>query len=223
MATPESTESNPWRNFGLSAGLGGLGTGFAQKFMGDYRNPMKSAMPYLNQAENMLPKYFEPYINAGKEAIPGLQEQYKNLLNDPEALMNHIAGNYKESPGYKFQLGQAEQGINSAAAAGGMLGSPSHQLQAGEMATNLANQDFYNYLQNALGSAQTQYGRGLTGLEGMAGRGQQASTDLGENLASILGTKGGLAYQGAQEENKRKGDTLGGIFGAASSLLPFIF
>jgi hypothetical protein len=110
------------------------------------------------------------------------------------------------------------QGINNAAAAGGMLGTPQNQQQAGELATQLANQDFYNYLSKALGT----YNTGLQGQQGLYNTGANASMGLGQNMASILGGQAGLAYKGQQEQNKYNADTMGNIIGAGTQMLPFL-
>lgn len=167
-------------------------------------NPAKKAMPYFQQAQQQLPQYFNPFIQAGQQAQPQLQQAYGRML-DPNKFLQDIGGGYHASPGYNWQLQQGLGAANNAAAAGGMLGSPMHQQQAAGMAEGLANQDFYNYLSHALGT----YGQGVAGEQGLYSSGQEASTGLGENLSSLMQQQGGLAFQGQQQQNQSQGDIMG--------------
>lgn len=199
------------------SGLGQAGAGLAQLFGGS-DNPADAGMDYLNQIPKTLKPYYQPYINAGQGAMGQLQGQYGNLVNDPTAMMNQIGSHYQQSPGYQFQVGQAQGAANNAAAAGGMLGSPEHQYNSANMVNQLANQDYYNYLNHGLGL----YGQGLQGLGGLNTMGYGASSELGNNLASTLGAKAQLGYEGAAGQNKQEASALGGVFGGLSSLLPFL-
>jgi len=57
--------------------------------------------------------------------VPGWQ-LYAN--NDPDGLYSKLGQGYKESPGYQFKLKQAMMAGDNAAAAGGMAGTPQHQV-----------------------------------------------------------------------------------------------
>ena len=54
---------------------------FSNMFSG--KNPADSAMPYLNQIPGQTQQYQQPWYEAGKSQIPGLQDQYSQLMNDP--------------------------------------------------------------------------------------------------------------------------------------------
>ena len=79
-----------------------------------------------------------------------------------------------------------------------MAGSPQHEQQNMEVATGLANQDYNNWIQQALGM----YGKGLSGEENMYGTGARAGIGMGENLANRAQNRAKLAYEGAEAENK---------------------
>ena len=68
------------------------------------------------------------------------------MVNDPNALYSKFGQGFQQSPGYKFQVDQATNAANSAASAGGMLGTPAEQQQLAGTVGGLANQDFYNYM-----------------------------------------------------------------------------
>jgi hypothetical protein len=181
------------------------------------KNPADSGMPYLNQIPGQTQQYQQPFFDAGKSQIPGLQEQYGQLLNDPGGKMNKIGEGFKESPGFKFAMQQALQGGNHAAAAGGMAGSPQHEQQNMQMATDLGNQEYNNWMKNALGM----YGQGLQGSQGMANQGQQAGQSMADMIAQTLAQQANLSFNGQQQQNQNKSDMWGNIFKGAGSLAAF--
>lgn len=183
-----------------------------------FPNPSKAAQPYLNQVPGTISPYYQPFINAGNQALPQLQGQYNQLMQNPGDIIKRLGAGYQQSPGYQFALNQGEQGINNAQAAGGMLGTPQHQQMAGELATNLANQDYGNYLQRAMGL----YGQGLQGEQGLMNQGFQGSTDLATSLAQALMNQGYLNYSGQGNQNNMTGGFLSDLFGFGSKAAPFI-
>lgn len=180
-------------------------------------NPADAAMPYLNQIPGKTNQYFDPFFQAGKSALDPLQQQYKSLLGDPGGFMNKLGGSYQQSPGFKSAMEQAMMAGNHAAAAGGMAGTPQNQFQEMKMATDLSNQDYNQWMQNALGL----YGRGLSGEQGMAGMGQQAGQGMADMIAQTLAQQGNLAFQGQSQKNQNQNDLWGSIFKGAGSLLAF--
>lgn len=198
-------------------GWGALGSGLAGLFGGGGEDPSKEANKYYSQIPGKLKPYFDPYINAGHSALGQLQGQYGNLINDPNSIYNKLAGGYKESPGYQFQLGQGMNAVNNAAAAGGLLGSPQHQQHAATLTQGLANQDFNNYLSQVMGL----YGQGLSGQQGLAGMGLQAGTSMADQIAQALAQQGALAYQGAANQNQSRGSMFGNLLGGAGLLGAF--
>lgn len=197
-----------WDPFGVvDKGMNALG-------LGSKNNPANSAQKYLDKVPGTIKPYYDPYIQAGQQALPELQEQFQMLMKNPELLMQHLGGAYQQSPGYKFQYDQGMNAIENAAAAGGMTGTPQHQQQAGQMATGLANQDYYNFLDRIMGM----YGQGLSGMGGINQQGYDASNELAQSLANTLLSQGNLAYAGKANQNNALGKTLGTIgslFGGA--------
>ena len=198
-------------SIGLGAGGAALGSAFS-----NYTNPAEAASPYLEQARRDLPQYYQPYMDAGKRQLPDLESGYSSMM-DPNAFIQKIGAGYQASPGFEWMKKQGMLASQNAAAAGGMLGSPQHERESAEMVTGLANQDFYNYLKHALGTYQS----GIAGKQGLYDTGFGASTALGENLSSILGSQAGLAYEGQNAENQHSGG-IGGSIGSIAALLPFL-
>lgn len=200
-----------WKN---AAGGAGIGSALGSIFGGGGSNPADAASKYLNQIPGTLKPYYDPYINSGKEAMGTLMPQYQSLINDPTGLMNAIGQNYQQSPGYQYNVDQATSGANQAAAAGGMVGSPAEQEELAKRISGISSQDYNNYLQTALG----QYGMGMQGMQGINQMGYNASTGLGDNLASALMSQANLAYAGQANQNQQSGQRNSG-FGAGLGAL----
>lgn len=182
---------------------------------GHHNDPMKKAMPYLNNMNPILQQYYQPYIEAGQRQLPNLESQYGKLTNDPGGFLNQIGEDYQKSPGFEFAMKQALQGAGHAAAAGGMAGSPQHEQQNMSLASDIASQDYDRWLREALGI----YGEGLGGEQSLYGLGEQAGVGLGTNLADIEGRKAQMAYEAAKAKNQNRGSRAGALGTIAGGLL----
>ncbi len=188
------------------------------------KNPANSAMPYLDQIPGQTKPYFEPYVNRGNEASNLAKEQYDALINRPGQKLNDIGNDFHESPGFKWAMEQALQGTNNLAAAHGMAGSPEHEQQNMTMATNLANQDYNDWLKQATGM----YNTGLTGEQHQGDQGLEAGKSLADMIAQTLAQQGNLAFQGQAQKNQNQSNLfgtaakgLGAAFGAGNPLAAF--
>jgi hypothetical protein len=206
-----------FNTFGRSAGLAGIGAGIGGMFAGGGHDPYQAAAGYFDKIPSTIQPYFQPYINAGQQALPQLQSHYGNLLNDPTHMMNQIGAGYQQSPGYQFQMNQGMNAVNNAAAAGGMLGTPSHEFDAASMASGLANQDYYNYINHGL----QQYQTGLAGTENLNQTGYNASDNLAGALANNLMTQGNMRFSGAAAQNQSQGSNWGNLLGGLGTLAAF--
>lgn len=177
-------------------------------------NPANKAMPYLQQVPGTVTPYYQPYIDTGNQASSILQNQYSNLVNNPGGTLNTIGQSFNQSPGYQFQLQQALYGANNAQAAGGMAGSPQNVQQNESLANNLANQDYYNWLNHALGL----YGQGLSGEQSLYNTGYGASDALAKELSRNLYSEAGLQYSGQANKNMAESSLFGGLAGDAAGL-----
>lgn len=204
------------KDMGMLGMLGGgmLGGGLANLFGFGQKDPFKEANKHYGQIPGMMKPYYDPYIQAGQRQIPGLEDEYSKMMQNPGDIISRLGSGYQQSPGFQFQLGEGQRGINNAAAAGGMAGTPMHQQQAGQMANNLANQDFQQYLQQAMGM----YGGGLSGRQGLMNNGMQMGQSLADNLAAVMMNQGNLAAQSAINRNQQNQQGLGGLFGGLGAL-----
>jgi hypothetical protein len=181
---------------------------------GGGKNPADEAMKYLDQIPGQTQPYYEPYINAGKGALNQLQGQYGQMLNNPGAMYDKFAKGYKESPGYQLRLKEALNAGNSAQAAGGMLGTPQHERTNMGLATDVASQDFENYLNHILGL----HTEGLDTANKINTMGYGASTGYADSLANLLGTKAQYGFEGQKAKNAAGAGGLSDLLGLFTAL-----
>ena len=179
-----------------------------------WSNPANAAMPYYNQIAGTITPYYQPYVNAGNQALSALMPQLMQLVSNPSAFMNQMSSGFQASPGYQYNVQQATNAANQAAAAGGMVGSPMEQQQLAGEISGMANQDFYNYLNHILKI----YAGGMQGLGGVGKVGYTASSSLANELAKSLMNQGNLAFAGTQASNMHNAGPMGMIGGAMSSI-----
>jgi hypothetical protein len=151
---------------------------------------MASPMSYLQQIPGQISPYYQPFINAGTGAMSNLEGQYGDLINNPGAKFNQMGESFQQSPGFNWQMQQALQGANHAAAAGGMAGSPEHEQNNEQVANDLANQDYYNYMDHVTGL----YGEGLHGEQDLMHQGYNATTSLTDQIAQMLSQEARMQY-----------------------------
>ena len=199
--------------FESAAGAGGIGAGLYGLF-GNQKTPSDAANPYLSQISGSTAGYFDPYSQAGQRAIPGLEKQYSDLLGNPGGKLNDIGANYQQSPGFKFALQQALQGAGHGAAAGGMAGSPQHEQQNMQMASDIASQDYNNWLGQATGL----YGQGLQGQQGMMNTGLNAGSQQANMIAQQLAAQAKNAYEGQAQKNQNKQNAFSNLAGGAAMM-----
>lgn len=211
-----SNPSSGGFNWGQAApGFGALGEGLMGMFGGNGQNPANSAMPYYNQIMNTNQKYLNPYNQMGQKAGQNLQGQYSQLMNNPGAVFNQIGQSYHQSPGFQFALHQALNAGNNSAAAGGMAGSPQNTQQNMQLATNMGNQDYYNYMDHAM----NMYGMGLQGEQGMYGQGEEAANNLSENISQALSQMGAAQYYGQAGQNQAQGNSMNNLFSGIGDII----
>lgn len=177
-------------NFATSPFTGAMG--LAKGAMPSWQSPADQAMPYLNQIPDQLKSYYEPYMQAGQ---------------NPGQKVNEIGQGYQQSPGYQFALQQALQAGNNAGLANRMAGTPAHEQQQMQIATGLANQDYNNWLGNAMGV----YGQGFG-----------ATNSLAQSLSDNLLSKASFGYEGAAGRNQHRQGQFGNIVTGLGALAAFL-
>jgi len=177
-------------------------------------NPMEAANQYLNQIPGVAHQGYDPYINSGLDASGRTKSAYESLINDPTGLINKFMEQYKESQGYNFAKDRLMKEMGNTAAMGGIAGTPLDQMNQAEGVQGLLSKDMQQFLEKALGL----YNLGLTGEEGIASRGFDASGKLTDALGGALNQQGGLAFNDTQQrimDRNNKRNSLWSNFGKA--------
>ena len=200
----------------LAAIMSGLSSipGFAKMFgFGGGKNPSDAASKQLNKIPGQMGQYYNPYIKQGQEVNPYLQDLFKGITGNPGEMLNKIGSGYQQSPGYQNTLKAATGGVNNAAAAGGMLGTPLHQQAGADIAGNVANKDYGDYMKNALGLFDT----GAAGLGNLSNQGFDASKGMGDMQAQLQSALAGYGFGGQHAQNESQAQGLSEVGGAAGS------
>jgi hypothetical protein len=148
---PNAGGGNPFAGGG-GFDSGGMGAGIAQLLSGLFGN---SAGPY------------HEYIDQQKKGLEGYGgfEDWLNTQKNPTEFINHIMGQYQESPFAKYQQQQSIRAGQNAGSAAGLTGSTALAQQLQQNASNISSQDMNQWLQNVLG-INSQYGQGQYNLGG---------------------------------------------------------
>lgn len=188
-------------------GLFGLGGGRG-------KNPANAGIKELNNIPGQVKPYYDPYINAGRDSLGKLQDQYGQLSSDPGKRFSELGAGYTQSPGYQATLREALSGANNAAAlgGGGGLGTYGHQQLAAGAAGDVANKDYEQYINHIMDL----FGKGLTGEGQLNTQGQQASERYADILGGNTAQKAGLKTYGQDWENKNNNQNWSDIIGGAS-------
>jgi hypothetical protein len=191
-----------------------------EKIFGSGSNPYNKAQGYLEQVPDVLKQYLSPYSQMGQQATQQYQGQVGKLGTPGGAtdILRQLGGGFQSSPGYQFQVDEAKKGLDRLSAAQGTFGSPEQSAALSKLIMNLANQDYYNYLNSATGL----YGQGLSGLGNLSQMGLNASSNLGQDLATSLQNQGQLAFAGQQYQNQLPLQYLQGIGSLAGTLGGFL-
>lgn len=192
-------------------------------FSGGSQNGYNDAMKYENQIPGLW-NQMNPWMNAGKNAMPGYMNTLGSLTNDPSGYMNNIMKNYYQSPMYNAQMSAATNAADQAGAASGNLGTVSQMQAAEQAAGNVASQNQNNYMNQVMGGL----GMGLNGTQSMIGMGNndqlqkiggltdninnQANTAFNEDRAQTSGFQNALAFGGKSAADYATGG-LSGMFG----------
>src|SRR5208282_1825456 len=167
---------------GISAGGGILsgiiGGGAAEKAAKEEAAAINNATNAELQMYNQTVAREQPWVTAGTNALAS----YQSLLGlGAGGTGTPNTSTFTGSPGYQFQLGQGEQAIQNASSTSGgpISGNALKQLQT--YGTGLANQDWYNYLNQVGGLSTT----GANAAANLGSIGTSVGNQVGAN--TILG------------------------------------
>lgn len=149
---------------GLFDSVSNLFGGGGQKGYGDMQGQIQNGINSINQNYGQGRDALNPYQQAGTNALGNYQNWAQNMQN-PTDYYNNIMKNYNMSPAAQMNAQYGQKAMNQAAAAGGMVGSPSQQEQIGRFMNNLVNTDQQQYFNNING-INNQYGAAQGNLMG---------------------------------------------------------
>lgn len=160
---------------------------------------------------------YDPYINRGNEAGQLSLDEYKNNINNPNAVQDKIASGFEMSPYQKYILDQTTRRMNYNGANTGMQGSGAFQRALmDEMQKNVGQfQD--NYINRGLGV----YGQALNGLDRTAGMGMQGMNAQDALLQEEAGgyLKGQMSNnEAADRNNAASSNMFGSLIGMAAPI-----
>lgn len=189
---------------GHLAGIGQILSGL----FGDSGAPYKDAMKQYREWGQKGEDAQNPFLNMGKDAIPKYQE-WLNGMKDPSGFINHLMGQYGESPWAKFQQQQSMRAAQNQGSASGLTGSTPLTQFAEQNARDISSQDQNQWLSNVLG-INTQYGGGLNNQ--ITG-GQNAANSLTSLYSDMGGKMGEAAYGQRAGKQQDRNNIWGGLFG----------
>lgn len=160
---------------------------------------------------NETTERFEPYYQAGTNALAGLQYE----LGMGERPQNYAG--FQQTPGYQFQLQQGQSAVNAQAGARGGLNSGATLQALSGFNQGLANQEYGNYYNRLAGlvgvgssaagnqaAAGQNYANGASNAIGAAGNAQAAGA-IGQANAWTGAIQNGLGVWNYQQALNRVG------------------
>jgi hypothetical protein len=178
-----------------------------------------SSNDMYSDVSSTIDPFFKPYVDAGTDSLGSLQDQIARMYQDPGALYADLGQGFRSSPGYEYNVQQATQGANRAAAAGGQLGSPAEQQALAKQVGGMADQDYQNYMNSMMGL----YGQGVQGLTGLTNLGYQAGSTEAEDLARAKMAQSGMDQAGQLAQMQQQSSMFGDIAGIAGAAVPYMF
>ncbi len=198
-------------------GLAGIGGQLANGlFNNNYQNPSNSAMGPLGQISEDA-KSYQPYIDSGQRAMHSNEDLYNQLISNPGQQLNQIGQGYHQSPGYQYALQQALGSVGNSVASRGMLGTPEEDTERMRTATGLADQDYGNWMNNALGL----YGNGIQGRGHLQDMGYEANNEKTQDLMNQHLNEANLQYQ-SQNSANQEDDIFSTILQGGMAALPYL-
>jgi hypothetical protein len=184
---------------GKTEGLGYLGQGI-EAVQGGYGQAISELGRLYGQGAQQFERGVETLQPVRDEAMKGYG-MLSNALGLGGAEGNAAArGAFQAGPGYEWQKSQATEAANRRAASMGMLNSGNAQEATAQLASNLANQEWGNWIKNLqpyqtqAGTMATNQAQILQNLGQFYGDQGKATAGLyGDEAAKLAGLYGGQA------------------------------
>lgn len=218
---PEPTFGNTPGGSGMSSMAGMMGgMGLGQSLGSLFSNsgaPYEDAMSQYRQYENKAQNVQNPFFQAGQQGMGHFQNWLQGM-QDPSGFINHLMGQYQESPWAHYQQQQAQRAGMNEASANGLAGSTPMMQQMQQNAAGISSQDMQNWLGQVLG-INNQYGAGQQQLMGMGQNSANALTNMYGQMGQNMGEAAYGREAGKQQDRSNGWSGLGNLAGAAAMLL----
>lgn len=167
-----------------------------------YQDAGKAYGENLNKATGAQ----QPYQQAGQNALGPYQGMLSQMSN-PSDFINHLMGQYQESPWAKYSQQQGTRAAQNLGSAGGLTGSSPLTQFAQQQAQGISSQDMQNWLGRALG-VNTE---ALGGYNNLIGGGQNAANSVSNLYGNAAGDYSQLAYNKRAGEQQDQSNIFGGL------------
>lgn len=184
-------------------------------------NPFKSGPNPSIEANKTLAKnvpeqerYYNDYINRGKNAGQDIGALWHNQITSPEEDFNNKINTYSQSPYFKKKLAEKLNAERNTAAAGGFVGTGFDVQNEGDIASLMQEEDMQKYL-DRLYDIQN---KAAQGSKDIYGTGFNATSDLAKEAAATNANEAQLTFKGQEEQNQRHADTIKALTEAAATI-----
>jgi hypothetical protein len=176
----------------LNQGIGAIGTGAGiytgNKAASAQRRAAADANARLAEGQRNAIDRLTPYSEYGRQAFSPLSallfgKEYNAETGEfgRELSQQERLNYFQESPGYQYQLDQGIGAIDRSAASAGMLQSGNTMKEVQQYGSNLANQEYGNYIDSLLGQL---------------GYAQQADTNMANTYTNTANNMANYSYAG---------------------------
>lgn len=180
----------------------------AQNAIDNYNSQEGKALDYNKQQLSQTEASFNPYTQAGTDALSGLRQDFSNGTFAPwtQQFSSPTTVDEQNDPGYQFRLQQGQQALErSAAARGGLLtGGTAKAEQA--YGQDYASNEYGNVYNRALTNYQTNYSTFRNNqndtynrLMGLVGTGESATNALGNFRQNAAGLNANISNNFSQD------------------------
>lgn len=193
---------------GNNAGIGDLTQGINASGLGTYSS---GGSDIFGSLINGLTGNSQMSQNVGQARASSTTNPYNT---------NTIGAGYTQSPGYQYQLGQAESGVADSAAARGGLLSGQNQLDTASTASNLANQDYYQYVNNQQSALGANFSNELSStgaLTSASGLGESAGQSIMQGYSGLSGAAPSAYASSANAAGNLESSGINGLMGGIGS------
>lgn len=196
-------------------GAGAIGAGIysSNKAASAQRKAANASIGRLDKGQANALGQLQPYSEYGRQAFSPLSamlfgKEYNAETGEfgKELSQQERLNYFQESPGYQYQLDQGIGAIDRSAASQGMLQSGNTMKEVQQYGSNLANQEYGNYIDSLLGQL---------------GYAQQADTNMANIYTNSANAAANYSYAGGMANAAKYSNLSNQAFQAGGQFLTF--